>query len=151
MRRARSLAGLLAATALTAGTMGLAAGCAGGEEPVKAVISAELDAQYAALRQGTAEAVLKAPQGIDWDTVYVFPTDTSDKTITEVVGDPVEWQEQNVTRSSSELMVFVLKGEAVGAYEIAWGLSSAQYRHPFHREVRLSIEGAEKSVQLTGQ
>ncbi|MEU6234091.1 hypothetical protein [Kitasatospora sp. NPDC047058] len=143
------VAGLLAA--LPAGAV--VAGCAEQEEPVQAVISAELDRELDALGpSGQGGLTLAAPAGLDWDTVYVFGPGTRDDVISEVVGDPVRWEEQDVSRSSSELMVFVDQGEAVGAYEIAVGFGPADYRRPLHREVRLAAAtGVEAAVRVVGQ
>ncbi|MFD0278119.1 hypothetical protein ACFVHB_30015 [Kitasatospora sp. NPDC127111] len=129
------------------------AGCAEREEPVRAVISAELDRELDGLRtSGPDGLALVAPEGLDWDTVYVFGPGTRDEVISDVVGDPVRWEEQDVSRSSSELMVFVDQGEAVGAYEIAVGFGPADYRRPLHREVRLAaVTGVEAAVRVVGQ
>ncbi|MGV9263429.1 hypothetical protein ACWDRR_02050 [Kitasatospora sp. NPDC003701] len=129
------------------------AGCAGGEDPVRAVISAELDRELDALGPtGAGEVTLASPGGFEWDTVYVFGRGTRDDEISKVVGDPVRWEEQDVSRSSSELMVFVARGEAVGAYEIAVGFGPTDYRRPLHREVRLATgAGADAAVRVLGQ
>ncbi|MFG3055439.1 hypothetical protein ACGFZP_31460 [Kitasatospora sp. NPDC048239] len=143
------LTGLLAA--VLAGVP--VAGCAAGEDPVQAVISAELDRELKALGPaGPGEVTLTSPGGLGWDTVYVFGRGTRDEEISKVVGDPVRWEEQDASRSSSELMVFVAGGEAVGAYEIAVGFGRVDYRRPLHREVRLATAtGADAAVRVVGQ